>query len=101
MEEIILRGYDSCDDRIEALEGHLLENGIRTPMRPPQYVEPYRELYEGRWAEIHRKLAAGQPLYLPEGFGAVQIHPLLLKLYRRDNRLNILRRMLNRRDSRL
>jgi NTE family protein len=87
MEEIILKGYQSCDDRIEALEHLLHERGIKTPLPVPQYQQPYRERYESRWAEIYRKLTAGQPLYLPEGFGAVQIHLQLMKLYRRDNRL--------------
>ncbi len=86
LDEIIMKGYDSCDDRIEALERHLFDKGIETPMAVPQFEETYRELFKGRWNEIHRKLTAGQPLYLPKGFGAAQIHLLLRKLYRRDNR---------------
>ena len=85
MDEIILKGYESCDQRIEELERHLLESGLSTPMPAPQFVEPLKEHYERRWVQIHRNLSAGRPLYLPDGFGAVQLHLLFLKQYRRDN----------------
>jgi len=85
LEEIEQRGYDSCSQRIEELVGYLADTGVRLPMRDAR--AEVSELYRERWQAIKRLLASGRSLPLSRGFGAVQLHPVALRLYRARNRL--------------
>ena len=90
LEKIIRSGYDSCDRRIEELEEYLHDRGIDVPEEPPntlQLLEQNGELYAERWSGIKRRMEAGQLQPLPRGFGALQIHPILLRRHRESNRL--------------
>ena len=90
LEKIIRSGYDSCDRRIEELEEYLHNRGIDVSEESPntlQLREQYAEMYAERWSVIKRRMEAGQFLPLPRAFGALQIHPILFRRHRGDNRL--------------
>ena len=90
LEKIIRSGYDSCDRRIEELEEYLHNRGIDVSEESPntlQLREQYAEMYAERWSVIKRRMEAGQPLPLPRACGALQIHPILFRRHRGDNRL--------------
>jgi len=90
LEEIIRSGYDSCDRRIEELEEYLHDRGIDVSQGSPntlQLREQYAEMYAERWSGIKRRMEAGQLLPLPRVFSALQIHPILFRRHRGDNRL--------------
>jgi NTE family protein len=86
LEMIIRSGYESCDRRIEELVDYLRDRGIDVAAEP-QMEAQYEEMYEARWNGIKRRMAAGQLLALPRGFGALQLRPILFKRHRESNRL--------------
>ena len=85
--EIVRRGYDSCAARIEELDRKLQAAGMALPRSEPAALAAQRRLSAERWAGVKRELRAERKLPLSRGFGALQVHPLLLKRYRGTNRL--------------
>ncbi len=83
--QIESRGYDSCSERIGELRAYLGRTGVPLPLPDPR--AEVGERYRQRWGDIKRRLHAGQTLPLPHGFGALQVHPLVLRQYRASNRL--------------
>lgn len=87
LDAIIRRGYESCARRIEELELYLGRRGVPAPLPEPPARRRLGAEYESRWKRIKRGLRAGLAPPLPRGFGAFQVHPLVLRRYRGANRM--------------
>jgi NTE family protein len=85
--EIFRRGYDACSRSLPELTRYLAQRGCALSLPPSPERLRLAAVYRTRWAAIRQRLAAGQPIRLDRAYTALQVHPLLLKLYGEPNRL--------------
>jgi NTE family protein len=83
-DDIIRRGYRSCDAVMADLLAYLKEEGIEPSQQSLHPLDGAR-LYRARWSRLKRNMRAPYPVALKEGYGGIHLHPVLLKRPRGKN----------------